>query len=194
MNGWLRQIPNAFFCRRAKTRCNVAVDSSARVNWYALRSTAGGSLSIGALSIVNCRIDFDSSSGSVVIGERCYIGASHLVCHTGITLDNDVIISWGVTVVDHDSHSLVWSERANDVVDWSLGRKDWSKITVRPVVLCDKVWVGFGASILKGVTVGEGSVIAANSNVTKDVPPYTLVAGNPARVIRALPQPGTDHP
>jgi len=55
-------------------------------------------------------------------------------------------------------------------------------------VIEDDVWIGFKATILKGVTIGRGSVIAAGSVVTKDVPPYTLVAGNPAQIIRSLAQ------
>jgi acetyltransferase-like isoleucine patch superfamily enzyme len=57
---------------------------------------------------------------------------------------------------------------------------------IRPVEICRGCWVGYGALILKGVTLGEYSVVAANSVVTKSVPPYTLVGGNPARVIRSL--------
>jgi galactoside O-acetyltransferase len=53
-------------------------------------------------------------------------------------------------------------------------------------VIQDKVWIGFGASILKGVTVGEGAVIGAQAVVTRDVAPYTVVAGNPARIIRHI--------
>ncbi|MBV8923397.1 DapH/DapD/GlmU-related protein, partial [Bradyrhizobium sp.] len=56
-----------------------------------------------------------------------------------------------------------------------------------PVVIADKVWIGFNASILKGVTIGEGAVVGACSVVTRDVPPFAVVAGNPARVIRTLP-------
>jgi galactoside O-acetyltransferase len=54
----------------------------------------------------------------------------------------------------------------------------------RPVIIADKAWVGFNVSILKGVTIGEGAVIGACSVVTRDVPPFSVVAGNPARLIR----------
>lgn len=88
--------------------------------------------------------------------------------------------------MDHDSHSLDWELRKNDVTDWSLGNKDWTGVSIRPVVIRNQVWIGFGASILKGVTVGDGAVIGANAVVTRDVPPYAVVAGNPARIIRIL--------
>jgi len=97
-------------------------------------------------------------------------------------------MSWGVTVVDHDSHSLNWTERQHDVADWTRGVKRWDSVTVRPVRIGNKTWIGFGASILKGVSVGEGAVVGANAVVTRDVPPYTVVAGNPARVVRQLKQ------
>ena len=54
------------------------------------------------------------------------------------------------------------------------------------VVIEDDAWIGFKSSVLKGVTIGRGAIIAAGSVVTKDVPPFTLVAGNPAKVIREL--------
>jgi acetyltransferase-like isoleucine patch superfamily enzyme len=173
------------FIRR---RCRVRVGQGTRLNWWALRSTQGGNLDLGSDSVIHCRVAFDSPDGVVRIGERCYIGASLLVCHTEITLGNDVIISWGVTIVDHDSHTLDWGGRNRDVADWMQGRKDWSRVAIQPVQIDDKVWIGFGASILKGVRIGEGAVVAAQSVVTRDVPPYSLVAGNPARVIREIPR------
>jgi acetyltransferase-like isoleucine patch superfamily enzyme len=58
---------------------------------------------------------------------------------------------------------------------------------MKPVKINDRVWIGFNSIILKGVTIGEGGIVGAGSVVTKDVPPYTIVAGNPARVIREIP-------
>ncbi|MFG3591844.1 acyltransferase [Bradyrhizobium sp. RDI18] len=98
-------------------------------------------------------------------------------------------MSWGITIVDHDSHSVDWIDRRNDVREWSAGRKDWKKIAHAPVVVSNRAWIGFNVSVLKGVTIGEGAAIGACSVVTRDIPPYTLAAGNPARVIRTLSSP-----
>jgi acetyltransferase-like isoleucine patch superfamily enzyme len=170
----------------ARRSGRVKLGQGSVVRWRRLRACGTGQLSIGERSMVLCRIDFDSPAGRVLIGDRCYLGSSHLVCHTSITIGNDVIMSWGVTVVDHNSHSLNWAERAQDVNDWMQGRKSWTHVKVAPVVIADKVWIGFGATILKGVTVGEAAVVGACSVVTHDVPSYCVVAGNPATVVRKL--------
>jgi len=96
-------------------------------------------------------------------------------------------MSWGITISDHDSHSVEWQHRQDDVLQWCEGRKDWTHVAHAPVVIANKVWIGFNASILKGVTIGEGAIVGACSVVTRDVPPFSIVAGNPARVVRTLP-------
>jgi acetyltransferase-like isoleucine patch superfamily enzyme len=95
-------------------------------------------------------------------------------------------VSWGVTIVDHDSHNLNWELRQSDVRQWAQGRKDWTNVPHAPVVIADKAWIGFNVTVLKGVTIGEGAVVAACAVVTKDIPPYSLAGGNPAQVIRKL--------
>jgi len=67
-----------------------------------------------------------------------------------------------------------------------LASKDWSVVPTKPIRICDKVWIGMNAIILKGVTIGEGAVVAAGAVVTKDVPPWTVAAGNPARVVKCI--------
>lgn len=185
--GLLTKLMNSICGCLVRSLGNVTYEAGSVVRWWGMRSVRhGGRIAIGRDSIVRCRIDFDSAQGVVVIGNRCYLGASHFVCHTAITIGDDVIVSWGVTVVDHDSHSLIWTEREADVANWKRGVKRWDSVAVRPVRIESKAWIGFGASILKGVTVGEGAVIGANSVVTRDVPPYTVVAGSPARIVRRL--------
>lgn len=170
---------------------HVSIGPGSRVRWWGLRGSRHGRVGIGRDSIIRCRVDFDSPGGSIRIGDRCFLGASHLVCHTGITIGDDVVMSWGVTVVDHDSHSLDWNVRQHDVARWMNGEKRWDGVTIAPVTIANRAWIGFGASILKGVTIGEGAVIGANSVVTRDVPPFAVVAGNPARVVRQLNSPTT---
>ena len=182
----IRRIIGAVVSLVVRARTQVDSHASARIRWTALWGTRGGGISIGEGSIVNCRIGFDDPGGRVQIGRRCYIGASLLVCHTGIRIDDDVIISWGVTVVDHDSHSIDWQQRSADVRLWGQGRKSWNGVNIGPVHIEERAWIGFGASILKGVRIGRGSVIGAGSVVTRDVPPYVVVAGNPARIVRQL--------
>ena len=187
MIGMLRTLANAAFGWFVQRSGRATSGAGSVVRWWGLRAARrGGRIAIGRDSMVRCRIDFDSPQGMISIGDRCYIGASHFVCHTAITLGDDVIVSWGVTLVDHDSHSIEWAERQFDVADWMRGSKRWDSVTVRPVRIANKAWIGFGASILKGVTVGEGAVVGANAVVTRDVPPYSVVAGNPARVVRQL--------
>lgn len=95
------------------------------------------------------------------------------------------MIAWGVSITDHNSHSIVFSKRRNEI-DWSTGEKNWSSVHCAPVKICDKAWIGFNSIILKGVIIGEGAIVGAGSVVTKDVPPWMIVAGNPARIIREI--------
>ncbi len=87
------------------------------------------------------------------------MGSSLIDCATRIEIADDVLIAWGCNIVDHDSHSIAWSNRANDVRDWYLGRnkKDWSHVVSRPVKIGNKCWIGMHAIILKGVEIGEGA-------------------------------------
>lgn len=146
-------------------------------------------IKVGRDCILNMRLSFDRERATFSCGDRCYVGASHLVTAERISMGNDVVISWGVTIVDHNSHAIEWEHRAHDVLNWGRGSKDWSNVKIAPVVICDRVWIGFNAIILKGITIGEGAIVAAGAVVTKSVPAYSIVAGNPARVIRTLPGP-----
>lgn len=166
-------------------RANVTFGSRTHITWSRLGGS-GGTITVGEDTILHVKVSFDSQGGRVVIGDRCYIGQSHIICHTTVILGDDVVISWGVTIVDHNSHSPEWRHRKDDILEWAQGRKNWSNVKIAPVTICDRVWIGFNAIILKGVTIGEGAVVAAGAVVTKDVAPYSIVAGNPARTIRTL--------
>lgn len=134
--------------------------------------------------------------GSICLGDRVHLGGrSKLISIDAIVVEDDVTMAWDCTLYDHDSHPLAWPDRADDtrkeIEDWKarrslLSSKDWSKVNHAPIRVCRRAWLGFGVTVLKGVTIGEGAVVGAMSVVTKDVPPYAVVAGNPARIVRML--------
>lgn len=94
-----------------------------------------------------------------------------------VTIGSNCLIAEETKIFDNNSHGLHYEHRA-------LTRTD-----VAPITIEDHVWVGMNSIILKGVTIGRGAVIAAGSVVTKDVPPMTVVAGNPATVIKEINSP-----
>ncbi len=93
----------------------------------------------------------------------------------GLSIADDVMIGPNVNLIT-SGHPLAPSQRRDFV-------------TARPIAIERNVWIAAGATVIGGVTVGENSVVAAGSVVTRDVPPNTLVAGNPARVVRPLEEP-----
>lgn len=153
-------------------------------------------LEIGSDCIISGNYIFESSEGYIEIGNHTYIGGSTFISRSRISIGSNVTIAWGCTVYDHDSHSLDYKLRRKDIDDELrdirdgvnfIQNKDWSCVNSKPIRICDDAWIGMNCIILKGVTIGEGAIVGAGSVVTKDVPAWTLVAGNPARVIKSLP-------
>jgi galactoside O-acetyltransferase len=173
--------------RRSLLRqAGVSVAGNARVHFRKIRFSPGSVLQIGSGAIIEGILAFEREGARITVGRDTFVGGSILSAAEEIVIGDDVLISWGCGIVDHNSHSLSWEHRKHDVRDWRYGRKDWTHVSRRPVHIADKAWIGFNTAILKGVQVGEGAIIGAGSVVTKDVPPFTIAAGNPARVIRAL--------
>jgi acetyltransferase-like isoleucine patch superfamily enzyme len=142
-------------------------------------------LHVGDQCIIEGTLHFDKADASIIIGNRTFIGGgTSLLCSTNISIGNDVLIAWGCTILDHNSHSLNWQYRQEDVLNWFHKKINWDHIKQSPITIGDKVWIGFNCIILKGVTIGEGAVIAAGSVITKDVEPYSVVGGNPQRVLK----------
>jgi len=106
-----------------------------------------------------------------------------------LTIGDDVLIAAEVYIADHDSHHPDWSVRDGDHLARREGKKDWSVVPHAPVRIEDKAWIGRRAMILKGVTIGEGAIVAAGAVVTRSVEPWTVVAGVPAAEIRKLAPP-----
>lgn len=176
------------FFRDSTMIVDLTVGGDSKFNATQIRQKENCRVTIGSHSMINGKIIFEHEGASVHIGDNAFIGGSSLICSKKITIGNDVLIAWGCTVVDHNSHAIKFSLRKNDVSEWMKGRKDWTHVEQQEVAIGDKSWIGFNSIILKGVTVGEGAIVGAGSVVTKDVPPWTIVGGNPARIIREIPE------
>jgi len=127
----------------------------------------------------------------IEIGNNCYIGKGSVIrAADKVYIGNNVLIAHNVTIIDTDSHELDHRERAISYqkIITTGHPSNKGNVQTSPVIINDFAWISFNVAILKGVTVGEGAIIAAGSVVTKDVPPYTMVGGNPAKEIKMLIQ------
>ena len=155
-----------------------------------VRGRLGSRVEVGDDSIVEGNIVLERDGAQVKIGDRTFVGGKTYVgSAASVTIGDDVLISFDVLVMDHHGHSLDFNRRSSDVLDWGSGCKDWSNVPSSPVHIGDKVWIGARAIVLSGVSIGEGAVVGCGSVVTKDVAPWTVVAGNPARLVRTQDPP-----
>ena len=128
--------------------------------------------------------------GVITVGENTYIGpGTSLQAKERITIGKDVIIANNVVILDNNNHPVSPEARqkmsaCQDYLHdplWS-----WKFAESAPVVIEENVWICRDARILKGVTVGKGSIVALGAVVTHDVPAYSVGAGNPAKVVKSL--------
>jgi acetyltransferase-like isoleucine patch superfamily enzyme len=106
-----------------------------------------------------------------------------------IEIGSHCLISWNVGIADSDFHPLEPAQRLIDaqaLAPFFKDRPPRPKLKTAPVLIKDNVWIGMNATILKGVIIGENSVVAAGSVVTKSVAPNTVVAGNPAVAVKTF--------
>jgi acetyltransferase-like isoleucine patch superfamily enzyme len=188
-------VNELIFCNHFKVG-----DSTKLLNGWTLRfdnkKENRNYVTIGHRCIICARFIFESEKGQIIIGDNVHIGSVDFICRSQIVVENDVTMAWGITIYDHDSHSIYWEHRQHDNLQCysdfeahngnNVINKNWEHVNSKPILICSKVWIGFGVTVLKGVTIGEGSVIGAKSVVTKDVPAWSVVAGNPAKVIKQI--------
>ncbi|MBE6571307.1 MAG: acyltransferase [Ruminococcaceae bacterium] len=172
------------FSRNAIIGQNVVVFSSARcLN----RTKEKNRIVIGSNANIYGTLLVDVN-GMIHIGEHFYLGEKSVIgAAESIVIGDCVIISNDVVIYDNNNHPTEPKARErmsrngfdNDNWSWKWAKRD-------PIIIEDNVWIGQYSSILKGITIGKGSIVAKCSVVTKDVPPYSVVAGNPARVVKFL--------
>jgi acetyltransferase-like isoleucine patch superfamily enzyme len=184
----LTRILKSYYIKRLNNKhVKLLIDSDSKINWgnQFLNSKSNCLFELGNKSIFEGVFIFDKENAKISVGDRTFVGGdTKIIAAKEIEIGSDVLISWGCTIVDHDSHSTNFEKRKDDVVNWGKGIKNWENVNIQKVIIGNKVWIGFGVTILKGVSIGEGSVIAAGSIVTKNVEPYTIVGGNPAKFIK----------
>ena len=109
--------------------------------------------------------------------------AGRITAYAAVDIGDRVQIGPGGIIVDTDGHPVDPAVRRRQVEGLTYPLDSVEK---RPIVIEDDVWIGFGVIVLKGVRIGRASVIGAGSVVTRDIPPFCVAAGNPARVVRRL--------
>lgn len=130
--------------------------------------------SLGDYSVVESYSCINNAVGDVIIGDHTRVGLHNTVIGP-VTIGNHVNLAQGITVT-----ALNHNFTEKDM------RIDEQGVSTTPVTIGDDIWIGANAVILPGVTIGDHSVVAAGAVVTKDVPPHTLVAGVPAKIIKTL--------
>lgn len=129
---------------------------------------------LGDYSVVESFACINNAVGDVIIGDHTRIGLHNTIIGP-VTIGSHVNLAQGITIT-----------ALNHNFDDSEKRIDQQGISTKEVVLEDDIWVGANAVILPGVTIGKHAVVAAGAIVTKDVPPHSLVAGVPAKVIKQI--------
>jgi acetyltransferase-like isoleucine patch superfamily enzyme len=154
---------------------------------YCSQAEVGVRLGRGASAYGGTMFDV-GPKGQVEVGEFTLLNGVRIICEGHVEIGSHCLISWNTVLMD--SYRVPTSaedrRRCLQLFARQTARKWTCQAPARPVRLENNVWIGFGSCVLPGVTIGEGSVVGARSVVAEDVPPYTVVAGNPARIIRHL--------
>jgi acetyltransferase-like isoleucine patch superfamily enzyme len=122
---------------------------------------------------------FVDKGANLKIGSNLGISQAAIICHVSIQIGDNVKIGGGARIYDTDFHAIDPKLRLNPVTDFANKRKI-------PVIIEDNVFIGAHSTILKGVTIGQNSIIGACSIVSKNIPANEIWAGNPARFIRKI--------
>ena len=173
---------------------NVEMDETAYVettfSFHLYRSEAPVGVRIGRGASTYLGTMFDvGPRGRVALGECALVHGARIICDGEVEIGDYALISWNVVLMDTYRVPFDPAQRRAEL-ERVAGRFPplftGADVPTKPVRIGRNVWIGFDACVLPGVTIGEGSIVGARSVVAEDVAPYTVVAGNPARVIRHL--------
>lgn len=129
---------------------------------------------LGDYSVIESFCCINNAVGDVIIGDHTRVGLHNTIIGP-VTIGSHVNLAQGITVT-----------ALNHNFEESSKRIDEQGVTTKPVIIGNDIWIGANAVLLPGVTIGDHSVVAAGAVVTKDVPPHSLVAGVPAKIIKKI--------
>jgi acetyltransferase-like isoleucine patch superfamily enzyme len=143
-------------------------------NCQIVSRSRGTALGVSRAVILRCL----TPEARIEIGDDCGLSGTTICAASRVTIGKRCLLGADVVIMDTDFHNHSPENRRYAPVDWAA--------VSAPVKLGDDVFIGTRAILQKSVTIGDGSIVAAGSVVVHDVPPYTIVGGNPARPIRSL--------
>lgn len=146
------------------------------------------SIKLGDNVLIEGRLLVFKNGGSIAIGDNSYVGnGANIWSRNKIIIGKNVLISHNVDIIDTNSHEIDHKERMDNYLKNQTSAVFHDEnVATAPIIIEDNAWISFGVKILKGVTIGKGAIIGAGSIVTKDVEPFSLVVGNPAKVVKKL--------
>lgn len=185
---------------RGTVPLNVHVATTAYIettfSFLLFRSTRADAIAIGEGASTYLGTMFDvGDAGRITVGDYALIHGARIVCDAEITIEDYVLVSWNVLLMDTYRVPVDPAARRELVsqVSRESPRRIIGQVPARPIRIRRAAWIGFDCCILPGVTIGEGAVVGARSVVFQDVEPFTIVAGNPARLVRRLTEAEINH-
>jgi len=161
---WIKWFVNPFYHKKGKGACVRRRTRMDIVPW--------NKFELGEYSTIEDFSAINNGVGPVIIGDRTKIGLSNTIIGP-VTIGNDIRLAQNITLsgLNHNYTDVNLPIHAQGV-------------STAPIVIEDETWIGANVVVLAGVTIGKHCIIAAGSVVTKDVPPYSVAVGNPARVLK----------
>lgn len=149
--------------RHSKIYCSVRMDTPPYRKFF-----------LGNYSVIESFSCINNAVGDVIIGDHTRIGLHNTVIGP-VTIGSHVNLAQGITIT-----------ALNHNFEDKRQRIDTQGVSIKPIIIGDDIWIGANAVVLPGVSIGHHSVVAAGAVVTKDVPPHSLVAGVPAKIIKEI--------
>ena len=179
---------------------NVSLDENAHLqttfSFHLYRSARPEGMVIGhGASVYNGTMFDVGPAGRVTIGQYAMVNEARIICDEEVSIGAYTLIAWNVVIMDTYGLPIDRRARRFELEHFAAQkrRRFERHASTESVRIGANVWIGFDCCILPGATIGEGSVIGARSVVASDIPPFTIAAGNPARVVRAFTTEEINH-